>query len=128
MARKKGEPVCCFDCIPCSERKINNKTDSIECTSCPEDFWSNVQRDHCVPKKTEFLSYHEPLGICLTTTSLLGTFICAVVLGIFIYHRSTPMANMQMQWRYLPSWLPVLVSWWQRERREKHKESYHGSS
>ncbi|XP_023287286.1 extracellular calcium-sensing receptor-like, partial [Seriola lalandi dorsalis] len=42
-------------------------------------------------QKTEFLSYHEPLGICLTATSLLGTFICAVVLGIFIYHRSTPM-------------------------------------
>ncbi|XP_070761575.1 extracellular calcium-sensing receptor-like [Enoplosus armatus] len=93
MARKKGEPECCFDCIPCSEGKISNKTDSMECTSCPEDFWSSPQHDHCVPKKTEFLSYHEPLGICLTTTSLLGTFICAVVLGIFTYHRSTPMVR-----------------------------------
>uniref|UniRef100_A0A4W6CCJ6 G-protein coupled receptors family 3 profile domain-containing protein n=1 Tax=Lates calcarifer TaxID=8187 RepID=A0A4W6CCJ6_LATCA len=89
MARKKGEPECCFDCIPCSEGMVN----SMECTSCPEDFWSSPQRDHCVPKKTEFLSYHEPLGICLTTTSLLGTFICAVVLGIFIYHRSTPIVR-----------------------------------
>ncbi|XP_030600114.1 extracellular calcium-sensing receptor-like [Archocentrus centrarchus] len=81
MVRKKGEPECCFDCIPCSEGKITNKS---------KDFWSNPQRDHCVPKKIEFLSYHEPLGICLTATSLLGTFICAVVLGIFIYHRRTP--------------------------------------
>ncbi|KAM8769761.1 extracellular calcium-sensing receptor-like [Acanthopagrus schlegelii] len=93
MARKKGEPVCCFDCIPCSEGKFSNKTDSTECTSCPEDLWSSPQRDHCVPKKTEFLSYHEPLGICLTVTSLLGTFICAVVLGIFTYHRSTPIVR-----------------------------------
>uniref|UniRef100_A0A3B4VQT8 Extracellular calcium-sensing receptor-like n=1 Tax=Seriola dumerili TaxID=41447 RepID=A0A3B4VQT8_SERDU len=93
MARKKGEPVCCFDCIPCSEGKISNKTDSMECTSCPEDFWSSPQRDHCVPKKIDFLSYHEPLGICLTATSLLGTFICAVVLGIFIYHRKTPIVR-----------------------------------
>uniref|UniRef100_A0A3B4YMJ4 Extracellular calcium-sensing receptor-like n=1 Tax=Seriola lalandi dorsalis TaxID=1841481 RepID=A0A3B4YMJ4_SERLL len=93
VARKKGEPECCFDCIPCSEGKINNKTDSMECTSCPEDFWSSPQRDHCVPKKIEFLSYHEPLGICLTATSLLGTFICAVVLGIFIYHRKTPIVR-----------------------------------
>uniref|UniRef100_A0A3Q0RSF4 G-protein coupled receptors family 3 profile domain-containing protein n=1 Tax=Amphilophus citrinellus TaxID=61819 RepID=A0A3Q0RSF4_AMPCI len=93
MVRKRGQPVCCFDCIPCSEGRISNNTDSLECTICPEDFWSSPLRDHCVPKKTEFLSYHEPLGICLTTTSLLGTFICTVVLGIFTYHRSTPMVR-----------------------------------
>ncbi|XP_030257363.1 extracellular calcium-sensing receptor-like [Sparus aurata] len=93
MARKRGQPICCFDCIPCSEGKVSNATDSLECTSCPEDFWSSPQRDHCVPKKTEFLSYHEPLGICLTTASLLGTFVCAVVLGIFTYHRSTPIVS-----------------------------------
>ncbi|XP_058479951.1 extracellular calcium-sensing receptor-like [Solea solea] len=93
MARKKGKPLCCFDCILCSEGKISNQTDSMECTSCPEYFWSSPQRNHCVPKKTEFLSYHEPLGICLTTTSLLGTFICIVVLGIFIHHRSTPIVR-----------------------------------
>ncbi|XP_039986058.1 extracellular calcium-sensing receptor-like [Xiphias gladius] len=93
MARKKGQPECCFDCIPCSEGEISNGTDSMECTSCPEDFWSSPQRDHCVPKKTEFLSYHEPLGICLTATSLLGTFICTIVLGIFIYHHQTPIVR-----------------------------------
>ncbi|XP_006808560.1 extracellular calcium-sensing receptor-like [Neolamprologus brichardi] len=93
MVRKKGEPKCCFDCIPCSEGKVTNKSNSLECTSCPEDFWSNLQSDQCVPKKTEFLSYHEPLGICLTAASLLGTFICTVVLGIFIYHRRTPIVR-----------------------------------
>ncbi|KAM8769847.1 extracellular calcium-sensing receptor-like [Acanthopagrus schlegelii] len=92
-ARKRGQPVCCFDCIPCSEGKISNETDSMECTSCPKDFWSSPQRDHCVPKKIEFLSYNEPLGICLTVVSLLGTFICAIVLGIFTYHRGTPMVR-----------------------------------
>ncbi|CAI5693440.1 unnamed protein product [Oreochromis niloticus] len=106
MARKKGEPKCCFDCIPCSEGKVTNKTNSLECTSCPEDFWSNLQRDHCVPKKTEFLSYHEPLGICLTATSLLGTCICAVVLGIFIYHHRTPIiraSNSELSFQVLLS-------------------------
>ncbi|KAM4567018.1 vomeronasal type-2 receptor 1-like [Odontesthes bonariensis] len=93
IARKKGQPECCFNCIPCSEGKISNRENSLECISCPEDFWSSPQRDHCVPKKTEFLSYQEPLGICMTTTSLLGTCICAVVLGIFTYHRRTPIVR-----------------------------------
>ncbi|XP_029965035.1 extracellular calcium-sensing receptor-like [Salarias fasciatus] len=93
LVRKKGKPVCCFNCVPCSEGKISNKTNSMECISCPEDFWSSPQRDHCVPKKTEFLSYYEPLGICLTTASLLGTFICVVVLGIFFHYRRTPIVR-----------------------------------
>ncbi|XP_054901531.1 extracellular calcium-sensing receptor-like [Poeciliopsis prolifica] len=93
MARERTQPECCFSCVSCSEGKISNKSNSLECFSCPEDFWSSPQRDHCIPKKTEFLSYQEPLGICLTTTSLLGTFICAVVLGIFIYHRGTPIVR-----------------------------------
>eukprot|EP00064_Thunnus_orientalis_P019885 superscaffoldBa00005182_g20015 len=112
-ARRKGQPECCFDCIPCSDGKISNMTDSTECTACPEDFWSSPQRDHCAPKKTEFLSYHEPLGICLTTTSLLGTFICAVVLGIFIHHRSTPMVVKQnvtgRQWIASEAWTAAAV-------------------
>ncbi|XP_077397845.1 extracellular calcium-sensing receptor-like [Festucalex cinctus] len=93
MARKKGQPECCFDCILCSDGKISNTTNSMECYSCPKDFWSNPQRDQCVPKKTEFLSFREPLGICLTSFSLLGTLICAVVLGIFIHHRGTPIVR-----------------------------------
>ena len=67
--------------------------DSTECTSCAEDFWSSPQRDHCVPKSVEFLSYHEALGISLTTISLLGTLVCGIVMGIFIYHRDTPMVR-----------------------------------
>ncbi|KAM9733897.1 extracellular calcium-sensing receptor-like [Menidia menidia] len=93
IARKKGQPECCFNCIPCSDGKISFLANSVECVGCPEDFWSSPQRDHCVPKKTEFLSYQEPLGVCLTTSSLLGTCICAVVLGIFTYHRSTPIVR-----------------------------------
>ncbi|XP_029699319.1 extracellular calcium-sensing receptor [Takifugu rubripes] len=101
MSRKKGQPVCCFDCLPCSEGKISNTTGC-----CPEDFWSSPQRGHCVPKKTEFLSYHEPLGICLTAASLLGTVISAVVLGIFIHHRSTPVVranNSELSYQILVS-------------------------
>ena len=67
--------------------------DSTECTSCPEDFWSNIHRIQCVPKSKEFLSYVEPLGISFTTASLLGALLCTIVLGIFTHHRTTPVVR-----------------------------------
>ncbi|KAL4647005.1 hypothetical protein GN956_G7733 [Arapaima gigas] len=90
---KKGEPVCCFDCLPCADGEISNTTDSSECYRCPPDFWSNEARDSCEPKPVEFLSFKEPLGVCLTLTSLLGVCVCLAVLSVFARHRSTPVVR-----------------------------------
>ncbi|XP_026087076.1 extracellular calcium-sensing receptor-like isoform X2 [Carassius auratus] len=93
QATRKGLPVCCFDCMPCGDGDISNKTDAIECTVCPDEFWSNPEKDQCVPKVVEFLSYEDPLSISLTTASLLGTCFCAVVMVIFYHHHNTPIVR-----------------------------------
>ncbi|XP_043072823.1 extracellular calcium-sensing receptor-like [Puntigrus tetrazona] len=93
QARKKGLPVCCFDCLPCRDGEISNTTNAIDCTICPDEFWSNSDKDQCVPKEVEFLSYEDPLGISLTTASLLGTCICVLVMIIFALHRNTPIVR-----------------------------------
>ncbi|XP_069053511.1 extracellular calcium-sensing receptor-like [Lepisosteus oculatus] len=92
-ATRKGEPLCCFDCVPCAEGEISNHTDSIECFQCPSDCWSNPSRDMCVPKEIEFLTFREPLGISLTTISVSGGCISAAVLAVFIYYRNTPIVR-----------------------------------
>ncbi|GAA6092977.1 extracellular calcium-sensing receptor [Tachysurus ichikawai] len=61
-APRKGEPICCYDCVPCAEGSMSNRVDQPECALCPEDLWSNPQRDSCVDKQTEFLSYTEGFG------------------------------------------------------------------
>ncbi|XP_051580759.1 extracellular calcium-sensing receptor-like [Myxocyprinus asiaticus] len=92
-ARRKGLPVCCFDCLPCADGEISSTTDSIECTVCPGDSWSNPEHTYCNPKEVEFLSYEDPLGISLTTASLLGTCFCALVMIIFANHHNTPVVR-----------------------------------
>ncbi|XP_073707070.1 extracellular calcium-sensing receptor-like [Garra rufa] len=92
-ATRKGFPVCCFDCLPCGDGEISNTTDAIKCIVCPEEFWSNSYKDQCVPKEVEFLSYEDPLGISLTTASLLGACFCALVMVIFAHHHNTPIVR-----------------------------------
>ncbi|XP_073484904.1 extracellular calcium-sensing receptor-like [Aquarana catesbeiana] len=89
-ASLQGRPICCYDCIPCSEGEMTNHTDADECTICPSDQWSNEERDRCVQKVLEFLSYDEPLGIMLMTTVVMLSTLTLCILIIFIQYQETP--------------------------------------
>ncbi|XP_035768290.1 extracellular calcium-sensing receptor-like [Neolamprologus brichardi] len=93
MADRKGEPVCCFDCIPCAEGKISNKTDSLQCEQCPSEFWSNAERIACIPRQLDFLSFNETLGITLTTAAVSGVSVTTAVFVVFLFYRQTPMVR-----------------------------------
>ncbi|XP_032888129.1 extracellular calcium-sensing receptor-like [Amblyraja radiata] len=105
-AARKGEPICCFDCLQCAEGKISNQTDSIHCLTCPIDYWSNQEHDKCVLKEIEFLSFEDTLGIILTTVALFGVCLTVVILAIFIHYRNTPVVranNMELSFLLLVS-------------------------
>ncbi|XP_064419133.1 extracellular calcium-sensing receptor-like [Latimeria chalumnae] len=92
-AVRPGEPVCCFDCVPCSSGEISNQTDATKCMKCPDDYWSNERKDECIPKTIEFLSYEEPMGATLVAISISWAIIYTTVLCMFIKYRDTPVVK-----------------------------------
>ncbi|XP_041029577.1 extracellular calcium-sensing receptor-like [Carcharodon carcharias] len=92
-ATRKGQPLCCFDCIRCADGEISNITDSPDCMKCPWEYRSNKQRDECILKEIEFLSFGHLMGIILLTLALLGASLTFGVFALFYVHRDTPIVK-----------------------------------
>eukprot|EP00079_Xenopus_tropicalis_P023392 XP_012815764.1 PREDICTED: vomeronasal type-2 receptor 26-like [Xenopus tropicalis] len=88
-----GKPPCCYECALCPLGRISNQTDAAECHSCSWDTWPNLQRDKCLLRTTEFLSYKEPLGYGLSAISIFSSLIPLVILFVFIYYKTTPVVR-----------------------------------
>ncbi|XP_026889031.2 extracellular calcium-sensing receptor-like [Electrophorus electricus] len=93
QAQIKGRPPCCFECVQCPVGEITNMTDSIECIRCPLEYWSNENHSLCVPKKVEFLSFDEDMGVILTVFSLTGVSFTVAVGMVFFYFIDTPLVK-----------------------------------
>ncbi|XP_067275581.1 extracellular calcium-sensing receptor-like [Pseudorasbora parva] len=92
-AAQKGRPVCCYDCIPCADGEISNETDSNNCKQCPGEYWSNAEKNKCVLKAVEFLSFTEVMGIVLVFFSLLGVGLTVLVAILFYSKKDTPIVK-----------------------------------
>ncbi|XP_039597020.1 extracellular calcium-sensing receptor-like [Polypterus senegalus] len=92
-ATQKGKPVCCFDCLPCAEGEISNSTDAIHCMKCPLEYRANEEKDQCILKDIEFLTYDEIMGMILIIFALLGTLLTSFVTVVFFKFRDTPIVK-----------------------------------
>uniref|UniRef100_A0A8C4RY37 Extracellular calcium-sensing receptor-like n=1 Tax=Erpetoichthys calabaricus TaxID=27687 RepID=A0A8C4RY37_ERPCA len=76
-ATQKGKPVCCFDCLPCAEGEII--------------FYQ--EKDQCILKNIEFLSYDEIMGMILIILAFLGALLTSTVTVVFFKFRDTPIVK-----------------------------------
>uniref|UniRef100_A0A4X2KT52 G-protein coupled receptors family 3 profile domain-containing protein n=1 Tax=Vombatus ursinus TaxID=29139 RepID=A0A4X2KT52_VOMUR len=87
----ESQPICCFECTPCPEGQISNQTE--QCLQCPEDQYPSRERHRCLPKTVTFLAYEEPLGMTLACAALCFSLLTALVLGLFVKHKDTPIVK-----------------------------------
>ncbi|XP_059187092.1 extracellular calcium-sensing receptor-like [Centropristis striata] len=90
---QKGKPVCCYDCLPCAEGEISNSTDSNDCKKCPEEYWSNQNRNACILKNVEFLYFTEVMGIILVFFTLFGVLLTITVATLFLINKDSPLVK-----------------------------------
>ncbi|XP_027716060.1 extracellular calcium-sensing receptor-like [Vombatus ursinus] len=93
----QGQPNCCFQCLHCPKGEIAYVPDSASCLKCPEDQWPSNEKDQCIPKILDFLSYKEPLGMALATCTTFLFLLALTILGIFIWHHHTPIVRANNQ-------------------------------
>ncbi|XP_066485980.1 vomeronasal type-2 receptor 26-like [Tiliqua scincoides] len=90
---QEGQPVCCYDCRPCSNDMISNQTDAVHCAKCPEDQYPNENQDQCIPKEISFLTYQEPLGILLVSLAISLALMTGLVMQTFLKNWETPIVK-----------------------------------
>ncbi|XP_077774292.1 vomeronasal type-2 receptor 26-like [Podarcis muralis] len=90
---KEGKPFCCYDCIPCPEGKVSDREDLSDCYECTDETFPNKNQDLCIPKRISYLTFGEPLGIILASFALCLFLITALVLGIFVKWKDTPIVK-----------------------------------
>uniref|UniRef100_A0A8D2LR97 G-protein coupled receptors family 3 profile domain-containing protein n=1 Tax=Varanus komodoensis TaxID=61221 RepID=A0A8D2LR97_VARKO len=68
-------------------------SDAEQCKKCPEEKYPNKDKDQCIPKIINYLSYEEHLGALLSSLALSLCVISVAVMGVFLQHHNTPIVK-----------------------------------
>ncbi|OCT99149.1 hypothetical protein XELAEV_18004939mg [Xenopus laevis] len=80
--------------INTSNLRWRTDDNSENCFKCPDMEWPNENRNQCVAKIVEFLSYrNDVISVFFSSISILFFMITLVILGIFITHWDTPIVR-----------------------------------
>ncbi|XP_071762199.2 G-protein coupled receptor family C group 6 member A-like [Centroberyx gerrardi] len=89
-----GQPVCCYECVPCPENYFSSDTDSAVCRHCDTDtHYSRMGSASCTRKKTVFLGWENTYCIILLAFTALAAALTLVAGIIFIVYWNTPVVR-----------------------------------
>uniref|UniRef100_A0A3Q3MGV8 G-protein coupled receptor family C group 6 member A-like n=1 Tax=Mastacembelus armatus TaxID=205130 RepID=A0A3Q3MGV8_9TELE len=89
--KEKGKK-CCKDCVPCVDGDYSPGNGE-KCKSCSNTNYSSPERDKCLEKTKEFLTWSDPLIIILTFLEAFGIIVTMVFAVLFMIYRSTPIVK-----------------------------------
>ncbi|NP_001084496.1 pheromone receptor-like L homeolog precursor [Xenopus laevis] len=93
-APRPGVQSCCYDCVPCPAGDISTTTDSERCARCPDKEWPNENKDQCITKTEEFLTFaNDMMSVFFSTISVLIFLVTLLILGVFITYRDSPIVR-----------------------------------
>uniref|UniRef100_A0ABM5GQ20 Vomeronasal type-2 receptor 26-like n=1 Tax=Pogona vitticeps TaxID=103695 RepID=A0ABM5GQ20_9SAUR len=91
--KKEGEKFCCYACSPCPGGMISHQKDMDSCAQCPEHEYSSSDQTHCISKTISYLSQQETLGIILSILAGFFSLITALMFGMFMKYKNTPIVK-----------------------------------
>ncbi|XP_068089292.1 vomeronasal type-2 receptor 26-like [Hyperolius riggenbachi] len=91
--KRDKESPCCYDCVQCPDGEISNSTDSQRCFKCSTFEKHNHNRDQCIPKDIQILTYKKSLSILITLFSLLLFSATVAIFGTFWKCQASPVVK-----------------------------------
>ncbi|XP_055471023.1 taste receptor type 1 member 3 [Psammomys obesus] len=93
VRRVKGFHSCCYDCVDCQAGSYRKHRDDFSCTPCNQYQWSPEKSTSCLPRRSRFLAWGEPVVLSLLLLLCLVLGLAMAALGLFVHHWDSPLVQ-----------------------------------